>query len=468
VTVGKAAVHRVVIGAYAVLLLATAPAWPDDWDGVGFVESVRDFDLARFRPHPPGYPVYVALLRIAALIVRTPERACMVVAVVSGVVATVLVQDVVRRAAGERAGWMAAILFAAAPGVWRACTGIGSEAPALACAALCAWGLVRSSTRAGPVLLGLGAGLGVGVRLSWAPLYLAALGIAPRGRRSRAWWSAGAATAAWVVGLVVCVGARRLWSLYAEQVAGHAARWGGTMITEPGLVRLLWLARGLFVDGLGAGSDPLGLVAGALIAVAAVQMVLLWRAGKWRGVSTAAALLVPYLLWIAVGQNLRDQPRHVLPLVAGLAVGLALPSARSRAATVVVGLLAIAASVRTALDAHARRTIPPPALQLVELARAQAAPSRLVVFGTASVRFFEMTELASDALVAGSLGDAALALTRREALPTRVWVTSEVGGLSDSRSPLKPIAALCRPPRLDRRMPCLDVYSWELPFLPRL
>jgi len=27
---------------------------PDDWDGVGFVESVRDFDLARFRPHPPG------------------------------------------------------------------------------------------------------------------------------------------------------------------------------------------------------------------------------------------------------------------------------------------------------------------------------------------------------------------------------------------------------------------------------
>ena len=29
------------------------------------------------------------------------------------------------------------------------------------------------------------------------------------------------------------------------------------------------------------------------------------------------------------------------------------------------------------------------------------------------------------------------------------------------------IAALCRPPRIDRRMPCLEVYAWRLPFLPK-
>jgi hypothetical protein len=42
------------LAGYASLAALSAPAWPDDWDGVGFVESIRDFDLAAFRPHPPG------------------------------------------------------------------------------------------------------------------------------------------------------------------------------------------------------------------------------------------------------------------------------------------------------------------------------------------------------------------------------------------------------------------------------
>jgi hypothetical protein len=465
VTVWRAAGHGVAIGAYAVLLFAAAPPWPDDWDGIGFIESVRDFDLARFHPHPPGYPVYVASLRAAELVARSPARACALVAVLSGVVAMVLVGDAVRCKAGGPAGWIAAILTAVVPGVWRACTGIGSEAPALACAAACAWGLVTPNRRAGPVLLGLGAGLGLGVRLSWGPIYVAALGMAPRAGRSFARGTAAAAIAAWVLPFVACVGPANLWALYAGHFAGHAARWGGTVITEPGLVRLSWLARDLLVDGLGVGGDPLGVALAALLAVATAQALFAWHAARWRGLSIAAAGAFPYLVWITLGQNLRDQPRHVLPLVAMLAVGLALPSARSRGARAVIGTLAIAASVRTAFDAHDRRTIPPPGQQLVEFARKQPSPDRLVVFGVASVRFFEMTELASDALTAGSLGDAMLALTRLDALPTRVWVTSEVGGRDDSRSPLKPIATLCRPPRLDRRMPCLELYSWELPFL---
>ena len=456
------------LGAYGVLLFLTAPAWPDDWDGVGFLESVQRFDLARFQPHPPGYPVYVALLRVVELMVRVPMRACVVVAVVSGVVAVAFAWSAARSAVGERGAWAVATLVAATPLAWRVCSGVGSEAPALACAAVCAWGLISSGrTRwAGPLALGIGVGLGLGVRLSWAPLYLAALVLAPRGARTRAWGAAAASSVAWLAPLVTIVGAARLYALTVAHVTGHAARWGGTVVTEPGGVRLQWLARDLFVDGLGAGTDVLGLAIGLALLLA----LLAWRRTRWRGRGAAALVVAPYLVWIALGQNLRDQPRHVLPLVAVLSAAIALPAASSRRALAVVGVLAVLVATRAALDAHARRTIAPPAVQLVELARAQPSPDRLDVFGVSSVRFFETTfettELAPHAFAAGSLGDVEVRLTRLEALPSRVWVTSEIEGLKDSPWPLEHLATLCRPARIDRRSPCLEVYAWKARFLP--
>jgi hypothetical protein len=394
-------------------------------------------------------------------------RACVVVAVASGVVAVAFAWSAARSAVGERGAWAVATLVASTPLVWRVCSGVGSEAPALACAAACAWGLVsaRRTQWAGAIALGLGVGLGLGVRLSWAPLYLAALVLAPPGARARACGAAAASSVAWLVPLVSIVGASRLYALTAAHFAGHAERWGGTVVTEPGGVRLRWMVRDVFVDGLGAGDGVLGAAIGLVLLLALALAIVAWRRVRWHGWGSAAVVVAPYLVWIALGQNLRDQPRHVLPLVVLLSAAIALPAARSRRAFAVVGALAILVATRTAFDAYARRTIPPPGAQLVELARAQPSPDRLDVFGVSSVRFFETTELAPHAFAAGALGDVQVRLTRLDALPSRVWVTSEVAGLQGSPWPLEHLATLCRPPRIERSAPCLEVYSWKLPYL---
>jgi hypothetical protein len=41
----------------------------EDIDSVNFALGVRDFDVARHRPHPPGYPIYIAMGKIGASIV---------------------------------------------------------------------------------------------------------------------------------------------------------------------------------------------------------------------------------------------------------------------------------------------------------------------------------------------------------------------------------------------------------------
>lgn len=459
-----------VLAAYALALYASAPAWPDDWDGVGFLESVRDFDLAQFRPHPPGYPVYVALLRVADFVVRDPMRACNVVAACSGAAVIGLVWAATRRLAGVWAACAAAAVVAALPIVWHACSGVGSEAPALVCAAACGWGLAARRTErpaawTDALVLGLGAGLGLGVRLSWAPLYLAALALAPRGQRARAWGAACAGCAVWGVPLVALVGAGRLVDLAGAQLTGHFVRWGGTMATQPGAVRVAWLVRDVVVDGFGAGTDALGLTIGLLFTVAASSAVVAWGASGWRDWRAALALAVPYLVWIALGQNLRDQPRHALPLVVLVAAALALRSAQSPRLLGALCALTLLMSVRTARDALGRRSTPPGAQQLVELVRTLPAATRPAVFGVASVRFFELGGLAGVAFPARALGDVQVQLARMDTLPVGVWVTSEVEREGDQPWPLERVATLCRPPRLDRRAPCLAVDAWRLPYL---
>jgi hypothetical protein len=461
-----------VLGAYALLLGASAPPWPDDWDGVGFVQSVGDFDLARFHPHAPGYPVYVALLRAAFLVVRDPMRACIVVAACSGAVTIGLVWDATRGLAGLWAAYAVAALVAVLPIVWHACSGVGSEAPALACAAACAWGLVTQRTAGAgrwvhAIVLGLGVGLGLGVRLSWAPLYLGALALAAHGQRARVWGVAVAGFATWAVPLVALVGWSQLVELGGSHLLGHFEHWGGTMATQPGGVRLEWLVRDVFVDGFGVGTDLLGLAIGVTVAAGLVMALVAWGASGWPDWRPALVVAAPYVVWIAVGQNLRDQPRHVLPVVALLAAALALRAARSPGALGVVCTLALLMSVRTAHDALARRSIPPPGQQLVALVEAQAAESRPVVFGTASVRFFELGALAANARTAGSLGDVQVQLGRLDRLPSHVWVTSEVDRSGDPEWPLERVATVCRPPRLDRRAPCLEVDEWRVPYLQR-
>ncbi len=470
VTIRKAAQFVPCAGLVA-LLAASAPPWPDDWDGLGFLAAVRHFDLDRFAPHPPGYPVYVALLKLAD-VASDPRVAAYAVSIASGVASLLLARDAARRLWGEATGWALGAAVAIPPLAWRASSAIGTEALALAFAMLAVWALTRSrdaDPKAGWLVatgLGVAVGLGMGVRLSWGPLYLALLAIAPRGLRQRAVGIAAIAVLAWAAPLCIVVGPAHLFELLRTQAHGHATSWGGTVITDPGMERGLYFARDLFVDGLGVDRDALGLALGMGAVVLLAVGLRRWKQARFAGIRSVAAVLAPYLVWIAFGQNLRQQPRHALPLVVALAAGLARVATSGRRTRALGAALALLVAARTFLDARERRTVAPAGAQLVDYVRSLPDPREVAVFGGTSARFFEPTELADRAWTAGSLGDAEVTLGRMNRLPRRVLVTSELEGFAESRAPLPWIATFCRPARIDRRAPCLSAYEWRLPFLP--
>jgi hypothetical protein len=53
--------------------LAFLPPSLEDIDSVNFALGVRDFDVARHQPHPPGYPVYVAMGKVSAAVLGGAE-----------------------------------------------------------------------------------------------------------------------------------------------------------------------------------------------------------------------------------------------------------------------------------------------------------------------------------------------------------------------------------------------------------
>ena len=68
---GLVTVQRVLAALALIFALAHVPFLAtslEDIDSVNFALGVRDFDVAAHRPHPPGYPVYIALGKVATAI----------------------------------------------------------------------------------------------------------------------------------------------------------------------------------------------------------------------------------------------------------------------------------------------------------------------------------------------------------------------------------------------------------------
>ena len=56
--------------AFLLAHLAFLPRTLEDVDSINFALGVRQFDVAQHQPHPPGYPVYIALAKASTAALR--------------------------------------------------------------------------------------------------------------------------------------------------------------------------------------------------------------------------------------------------------------------------------------------------------------------------------------------------------------------------------------------------------------
>ena len=341
------------------------PAAPGDLESINFALAVREFDVAADQPHPPGYPLYVGLARLATAGLfaagdpLNAAHALALVNVIGGALALVAVFGLGRALDySPRRALAAAVVAATVPLFWFSASRPLNDLPALAAAVAAQACLARVWLSGGPwhaaagaVLAGAAMGLGPGTAWLTLPLMAAAFrrpAMAATATRLALGAGFAAGMAAWIAPLVGDAGSAGAWRGLLRVFDGLGTR--DNLIAAPGFDRALAALADTFLDPFGsailAAVVLAGAAVGALIALAREPVVL----------RTLAVGYLPYLAFHLIAQETLID-RFALPALVPIALLFVIPFAYASSRAVLPAAAGIAtaglAVVWPAMQAYA-------------------------------------------------------------------------------------------------------------------
>lgn len=400
--------HELLVACAAALVLlahlALARPALEDIDSLNFALGIRDYDVTRHQPHPPGYPLLILVAGAAAGLIgalhpalASPEAAGLILVAALAGAAAIVVGRRLLLAAGHsaRVATTAACFFACAPLPWLTAARPLSDMPGLAAGLAGQWFLLRAAAPAVDAswrrvaLAGLWVGLAIGVRsqVLWLTLPLAAF-VAVRHVRarlpSRALVLGGAVIAGvllWMVPMLLMSGGLDDYIDALEDQADEDFEGVPMLATQFGLRRLgtalfetfvqpwaVWPLAAAVLGGAAAGAGRLALRVPRVLAL----MVLLWG---------------PYAVFHLLFQE-TETTRYALPLVLPVCVlaAAALDGGRSIAArrmTAAAAAVMVAAMLSVTLRAAWQYRVAPEgvfdALQAMRVEAATRPPDVLLM-----------------------------------------------------------------------------------------
>jgi hypothetical protein len=377
----KASASALSVSALAALYAAAhlpflAPSL-EDIDSINFALGLREFDVARHQPHPPGYPLYTALGRASLFVihtavpaldrVRADALALAVWSAVAGAIALIAAFTLFRAAGIDRPPpeptdgtlprlsrraalvplWATAVL-AVTPLFWISGLRPMSDLPGLAMALgaqallLLSWVRTPDSTSERArryLILGAGvAGLAAGMRVQtvWLTLPLLLAGVIHHRAAGIGWLCTRPLAAlalgglAWAVPLVIASGGVEQYLRALGSQAGEDFAWVDMLWANPTPRRLAFALYETFV--MPWGSIPLAV----LISIAAAAGAAIAAIRAPRALALIGVAFAPYAVFHLLFQE-TPHVRYALPLLPPVAWLAARGIVGTRVAAPVVG-----------------------------------------------------------------------------------------------------------------------------------
>ena len=314
--------------------LLTTIYYIEDLDSLRFALSMVDYDVAKFQPHFPAYPVFCFIAKLVYAATGSYAIAFSLIGGVSTFLTIYFLCKLVGLKNTSPAGLIAIILLMLNPLLWLMSNRYMPDAMGVACLSASLYFTTAHHKKSRIVGLGFFlAGILGGIRLSYLPMLIPALLIS-LARRPLQRIAAGLAGATvWLLPLVMLTGWETLVEAAKTQSRGHFWEFGGTIASETNLlVRATRLLESVWADGFGLYWNGRNIVTACTSVALAAILAANW--GEIRKIKRSDVLnacfigCIVYLIWIFCFQNVVHKSRHVLPLVPFLALCLAFACAR--------------------------------------------------------------------------------------------------------------------------------------------
>jgi len=254
-----------------------------NWDAVQFALALREYDVVKHQPHPPGYILYVGLGRIVNAWLHDPTAAYVLLAVAFSGLTTFVVYLLARAVYDRATALVAASVLAVSPLFWfYGSVGLtyAGEAFAASVVAWFAYGALTGHVPSlywGALAVGLTGGMRQSVLVLLLPLWLgsALLGIRSRRRVAIAGGILLASVLAWLLPMLWLTGGPAAYVGASTQLYGSMLL--PTSVLGGSLEVTLAQARYLLESTL-VGLGPLGLVA---LALPAYARGMGWNRPEW-------------------------------------------------------------------------------------------------------------------------------------------------------------------------------------------
>lgn len=299
--------------------LLTSINYIEDPDSLRFALGVIDFDLSLLQPHFPGYPVYIAVVKLFYFLLGYYHVAFAITGGISIFLLVLAAEKLQGHFYPRSSNYFISILVFLSPIFWLMSNRF---MPDLLGLAVLAWCLVfyveeRNRAYAGTCFFFL-AGLLAGIRLSYLPFLLVpfAYSFIWNGSRLKKAAAGLAGIGIWLAPMIIDTGLHDLVAAGRMQAEGHFNDWGGTVITEPDTTsRLVAFIRGIWADGLGMYWQERSVLT-VFSSVIFLLIILIYISRKPRSLPFWLLLSAAvYAAWALLWQNILFNPRHLMPLV---------------------------------------------------------------------------------------------------------------------------------------------------------
>ncbi len=374
--------------------LAFLPPTLEDLDSMNFALGVRDFDPSKHQPHPPGYPLFIALGKLSHAVWPSESGSLSFWGALFGALSVFSLMALFRSieamdrtaidAERDRRAALATLVVVASPLFWFTALRPLSDVPglgmALAAQACLASAFVRrrradsadaaAIAESGRLIVAgaLIAGLAVGMRTQtiWLTFPLLAAVLLDRAGRGAAGALLGSAMTFaigvlfWLIPLLVASGGIGRYRAAFQTIAADQLYGLDTLLSNPTPRRL---ALGIIASLVGPwAAPPLGWI---VVAIAIAGLVVL----AWRAPYAAALLLVAYVPYSIFHLVLQETySRYALPIVppVGYLVIRGLSAAGTKAAAVGSAAIVVVSLLVTLPAAKAYSENPSPAYAAVD------------------------------------------------------------------------------------------------------